>query len=280
MPTDIDKIASLLDGDVPPQSKPEETEVDAEVESSEEGDENEESEEGAEDEEGEEGSEDKQGPSFMPDLLSGREETPPSVKHKKSMIETGTAISVVSILKQELHKIGCTLKDYRIEFTINGVDINNIKIGTNNVEELRGKLGDLDAEEKARIASKITTLALVAVNEPFKERIKQDLGLNISLFEYDNADMGAASLGVPDEPEMDPIQGIADTIPDMGMPPAEEPAAPAPEEPAMPVEPSMEQPPGASPADMGTPPPVTPDQALGAPIAPPATPAPAAPPAV
>ncbi len=275
---DIDKIASLIGGE------------DAEAEEEQDGAEDQADEEGQESppQEGEEEVEGEGGPSFMPDLLSGKEEPPPqSIKHKKSMLDTATAVSVVSLLKQELHKIGCTLKDYRIEFTVNGVDINNITVGTDNVEELRSKVGDLDDDEKARVASKVTTLAMIAVNDALKERVKQDLGLNISLFEYDNADMGAASLGLP-EPE-DPIQDIANTIdieqpmggmggPEMGA------------EPEMPVDPGLEgapdmgaPPPGGLP-DAGMPPPgpeagAPPGGAPApAPAAPAAAPAPAAPP--
>lgn len=201
------------------------------------------------------GEEKEEGPSFFPDLLHPtKEEVPTNVKHRKSMLDTSSAIAVIALLKKELHKIGCTLKDYRIEFTLNGVDINNIKVGTPNIEDLRKKIEKLSDEDKSRISDKVTTMALVAVNEPLKERIKKEMGLDISFFEYEKADVGAASLGIAkekEEPEVPPMppmppmpMGGAGAMPaepglEAGaeMPPPGEPGA------EMPVEPALEEPP-------------------------------------
>ena len=266
---DIEKIAQSIDGEEPEEGAEAAPEVDGE-----------EQEEGVEENADEESEEDEEGggPSFMPDLMGGADEPPPqNIKHKKSMLDTATAVSVVALLKQELHKIDCNLKDYRIEFTVNGVDINNITVGTADVEALRARTSDLDDEEKARIASKVTTLAMVAVNDALKERVKQELGLDLSLFEYENADIGAASLGFPEpeEPEeANPIQDIANSIevpPMAGETPPEAPALPGSEE--MPVEPGLE---GAP--DMGAMPPAAPDVAGAPPAVAPEVAAPAAPP--
>lgn len=204
-----------------------------------------------------EGGEDqKEGPSFFPDLMHpAKEQVPTNVKHRKSMLDTASAIAVIALLKKELHKIGCTLKDYRIEFTLNGVDINNIKVGTPNIEDLRKKIDKLDDEDKSRISDKVTTMALVAVNEPLKERIKKEMGLDISFFEYEKADVGAASLGIAkekEEPQMPPVpamppmpMGGAGAMPtepglEAGL---EAGGAPAEPEAEMPVEPALEEPP-------------------------------------
>lgn len=172
-------------------------------------------------------SEENSGPSFFPDVMKKPSEDVPTIsKNKKSMLDTSSAIAVVAMLKKELHKIGCTLKDYRIEFTLNGVDINNITVGTPNIEELRKKIDKLPDDDKARLSDKVTAMALVAINDPLKKRIKDEMGMDIKFFEYEKADIGAASLGVaPEEPEEPPMPPM---LPPMAAP-ALTPEAPAPE---------------------------------------------------
>lgn len=219
----------------------------------------------------------KEGPSFFPDLMHpDKEEVPTNVKHRKSMLDTASAIAVVALLKKELHKIGCTLKDYRIEFTLNGVDINNIKVGTPNIEDLRKKIDKLDDADKARISDKVTSMALVAINDPLKERIKKEMGLDISFFEYEKADVGAASLGIAKEeekPEMPPpapmpmptdmgagqppLEGVPGAEAELGaLPPAGEEAAPEVVEPALEGSPKSEaEAPAPAEEEEGLPPP-------------------------
>lgn len=155
-------------------------------------------------------------PSFMPDLFNDEEGGLPDGDHD-SAIDVSTAIHAVAIIKQELGSINCTLKDYRIEFNVNGFDINHVKIGTNDISVLRTKVGDLgNIKDRHKISSKVSSLAMRAINSKLKERMRNELGIDTQAFEYDGADQGAYSMKTVTEEEPD-IDSIANSIdmPDM-----------------------------------------------------------------
>ncbi len=207
-------------------------------------------------------------PSFMPDLSGTPDRTPPEGASKNSQIDTATAISAVTILKQELAKVGCQLSDYQIKFNLNGIDINGVKVTTPNIDDLRKSIPEIEGDAKHKIASKVSSLAMRAIQKQLATRIQTELGLNTSAFEYENTDQAALSMAVtPEEPETGPEEiagmmepGLDDMLPPPGAEPTPEPApvdmgepAPTPEmAPEMaPMEPATPMP-GMAPEPMPT----------------------------
>lgn len=170
-------------------------------------------------------------PSFMPDLSGTADRTPPKGTSKNSQVDTGTAISAVTILKQELANVGCQLKDYQIKFNLNGIDIQGVKVTTDNLDELRKLVPNVDGDQRHKIASKISSLAMRAIQQPLADRIREELGLDTSAFEYANVDQAGLSMAVQPEEEDTGPEDIAGMMePELGdmMPPTEPVQEPAP----------------------------------------------------
>jgi hypothetical protein len=202
----------------------------------------------------------KGGPSFMPDLAS-TDNTPPET-HQNSDVDTATAISVVAALKQELGKIGCTLKDYQIKPNLNGFDLENIRVGTENIDELRKMVPNMDGENRHKIANKVASLALRAISDGMAMRMKDEFGFDMKAFEYDGADVGSIAFNVqaPEDPAADAAGAIENM--DMGLPPEGEEdfgdiemEMPGGEEPMPPPGAEEEIPPPAPEPGLGAPPP-------------------------
>lgn len=205
-------------------------------------------------------------PSFTPDVSGDVDHTPPENTSQNSQIDTATAISAVTILKQELEKVNCQLSDYQIKFNLNGIDINKIKVTTDNMDELRAMVPDAEGDDRHKFASKVSSLALRAIQDALNDRVQSELGLSSTSFEYDEADQGALSMSVPSEEDNAPEEIAGMMEPELGdMAPPEEPMdmgelAPEPEMTPNPMEPMAEPMPGAAPEAMPAgPPPAAPE---------------------
>jgi len=161
----------------------------------------------------------------------------------------------------------CVLKDFRVKFHLNGFDIDEIKVSTSNLDELRSKL--TPEEIKSLPSDDTTSMAMQAIKKEFGQVMNDKYGYDAGVFAYDNSDAGGISISkMPEEqPGIDDIAGNMEPFDDGmgGLGPEMEP----------PMEPGLE---GG--ADLTEPMPLEPGpDAGGLPPAAPAAPAPAPAPA-
>lgn len=175
-------------------------------------------------------------PTKMPNLGYGGKSVRP--KATNSVISTAEAINIVAILKQELQKVDCVLRDFYVRKHARGVDVDKIKIFSAHTNDLRQRVRDMDPDGEVPHdrRNRITSLALMVVNHKVRKRMEEELNLDAALYDYDDVDLGVMSVTVPssnpDPEEMDeapfgfpPTEpGPEETFP----PPEEEGATPPP----------------------------------------------------
>lgn len=138
----------------------------------------------------------KQKPSRMPNLSYSKEK---SESKRPSVISIPEAINVVALLKKELKKINCNLKNYFIRTHIRGIDIEKITVFCSDVRNLRKTVKKMDTNkvlEHDRM-QKTTSLALIAISKKFKKKLKNELRLEAQLFDFEDSDYGIISVTVP-----------------------------------------------------------------------------------
>lgn len=170
----------------------------------------------------------KQKPSRMPNLSYSKEK---SESKRPSVISIPEAINVVSVLKKELKKINCNLKNYFIRTHIRGIDIEKITVFCSDIRELRKMVKKMDTEkvlEHDRM-QKTTSLALIAISKKFKRKLKNELRLEAQLFDFEDSDYGIISVTVPIKKEEEEQKPETPQIPSFETP-TETPTETPPEE--------------------------------------------------
>lgn len=168
----------------------------------------------------------QQKPSRMPNLSFSNNKKEIKPKHS-SVISTSEAINVVGLLKKELQKINCNLKNYFVRSHIRGIDIEKIIIFCSDTKELRRMVKRMDINKTIdhdRMKN-TTSLALIAIAKKLKKKLKNELRLEAELYDFKDSDYGVISVTVP-VVKKEPI------VP----PPAPMPVAPAPAPAAAPQE--------------------------------------------
>lgn len=134
----------------------------------------------------------KDGPSFFPDLSSTEEPTG-EVNTKKAEDKTDVSIQIhtLGILRNELRRIHCQLKSYKVSKNLDGFDIKDIKVFCPNLEELNGML---PLDKTSAGIHQPSIMAMFAIKEKFIERIKADMNLEAKFYRY------ARKGGDPDDP--------------------------------------------------------------------------------
>lgn len=168
----------------------------------------------------------KQKPSRMPNLSHSKKNKKQDQKHP-SIISTAEAINIIGILKKELKKINCNLKNYFVSNHIRGIDIEKIDIFCSDMKALRKIIKEMDVNkvvEHDRM-QKATSMALMAIAKKFKNKLRNELRLEAQLFDFEDSDYGIISVTTPVKKMQKKVEAAPAPAP------APAPAAPAPEEP-------------------------------------------------
>lgn len=139
-------------------------------------------------------------PSRMPNLsFSSSRSKGPKDSKRPSVISTADSINIVGILKRELQKINCNLKNYFVRSHIRGVDIEKIQVFCSNIRELKKTIRKMDVNkilDHERMKN-TTSLALMAISKKFKNKLRGELKLEAELFDFEDSDYGVISVTVP-----------------------------------------------------------------------------------
>lgn len=152
--------------------------------------------------------------------MDGGETTPPSghkdaVKSDKgSQLTKGIALDVLAIIRDELGRLGCRLKDYYIDFTAAGFDISNIDIDIKDPQRIVDAVKEAEPEVRHEWSKRPTRYAYMAANVEIARRIKEELGLDYRAFAGEETGKVLVSLAEPKEEQPLPAdQEIPDMLP-------------------------------------------------------------------
>lgn len=143
-----------------------------------------------------------------------------------SQLSLSMSLEVLNIVRQELHNVGCTLKDYRIDFTTKGFDIKNIKVNVPDPKRVVEILKQSQPEVRHEIDKSPTRYAMMVANVEIARRVNEELGLDYGAMAYPKADVVAISVQEPKEEKPLPEPPKPDTVPQDVVDAVEEPIGP------------------------------------------------------
>jgi hypothetical protein len=118
---------------------------------------------------------------------------------KKSQLSTVIALDALTIVRDELSKLGCQLKNYYITFNAEGFDIDNIKIQCQDPSRIIEVLKVAEPEVRHEFSKSPTRYAYKAANIEIARRIDAELGLDYKALEFEKSDKVLVSIREPKE---------------------------------------------------------------------------------
>jgi len=115
-----------------------------------------------------------------------------------SQLSTEISLDVIRIVRDELSKFGCDLKDYHIDFNVEGFNISDVKLSCPNPSIIIDVLKTTEPEVRHEYFNAPTKYAFKAANIEIAKRINDELGLDYKGFEYKNSDKISMSVREPE----------------------------------------------------------------------------------
>lgn len=148
------------------------------------------------------------------------------IQRYPSVIDDNTALSALRILKQLLHKNDCILMNFKIKFSPNTIEFQNIEIRCKDeqkvldaLEQIETAPGELDL--KGQFGRMPNSYSITAVLGDLNKRISDELGLTVRGAAYDNDYVVLTFLPAVRKPE--PPPPMPEPLPEMPEMPGEEP---------------------------------------------------------
>jgi hypothetical protein len=151
--------------------------------------------------------------------MDGEQEPPKghrdAVKSDKgSQLSKGIALDVLTIIRDELGKLGCRLKDYYVDFTATGFDISHIDIDIKDPQRIVDAVKEAEPEVRHEWSKRPTRYAYMAANIEIARRIKEELGLEYRAFAGQETGKVLVSVAEPKEEQpLPPSQETPDMLP-------------------------------------------------------------------
>lgn len=130
-----------------------------------------------------------------------------------SQLSKGIALDIVSIMRDELNKLGCRLKNYYVDFTASGFDIADIEIDVKDQQRVIDVVKEAEPEVRHEFAKSPTKYAYMAANIEIARRVKEELGLDYRAYAGQKTGKILVSVNEPKE--------------EMPLPPSQEAGLPA-----------------------------------------------------
>jgi hypothetical protein len=137
---------------------------------------------------------------------------------KGSELSNAVALDVVAIVRDELHKIGCRLDDYYVDFNAGGFDISRIKIDTNDPARVIDIVKHADPSVRHEVSKQPNKYAYMAANVAIADRIRDELGLEYKALgsPKDGKDTVLVSVREPEEEKpLPPEQEFSELPPEV-----------------------------------------------------------------
>ena len=132
---------------------------------------------------------------------------------KESQLSKGVALDIISILRDELNKIGCRLKNYYVDFTASGFDIADLEIDVKDQQRVIDIVKEAEPEVRHEFSKNPTKYAYMAANIEIARRVKEELGLDYRAYAGQKTGKILVSVNEPKE--------------EMPLPPSQEAGLPA-----------------------------------------------------
>ena len=116
-----------------------------------------------------------------------------------SQLSNGIALDVVSIIRDELGSLGCRLKDYYIDFTVDGFDISKIDIAVKDPQRIIDAIKEAEPEVRHEFSKKQNRYAYMAANVEIARRVNDELGLDYKAFVGEKTGKILVSVNEPKE---------------------------------------------------------------------------------
>lgn len=98
-----------------------------------------------------------------------------------SVIDSNAGLNFIRILKASLNEIGCILSDYYVSTGIDSLEISNLQVTyAGNVLDLEQKFREINDNQP--IKGDKTSLSLLIIDKDLKERVDNDLGLELKSY--------------------------------------------------------------------------------------------------
>jgi hypothetical protein len=132
---------------------------------------------------------------------------------KESQLSKGVALDIITIVRDELNKNGCRLKNYYVDFTASGFDIADIEIDVKDQQRVIDIVKEAEPEVRHEFSKNPTKYAYMAANIEIARRVKEELGLDYRAYAGQKTGKILVSVNEPKE--------------EMPLPPSQEPGLPA-----------------------------------------------------
>ena len=141
---------------------------------------------------------------------------------KGSILDDATALSALSMLKQELYEKDCKLIDFKIGFDSTGFDIKGLNVKCSNPQKILDALRDVETvpgqlKPQSMFDKMPNSYSMSAILGTLKRRAEDELGLSLRAASYENDYVVLSFFPAEEKEELMPEE------PPMEEPPMEEP---------------------------------------------------------